>query len=135
MSPAYPDGFSGQVDDASLGAAYEAADLFVLPSRYEGYGMAYAEALSFGLPVLACGVGPVPDLVGREAALLVPPDDAGALAEALDLLLGDQRLRYRMSAAARRRGAALPRWEETVSGLYEALREAVSRGPDPAGAR
>jgi SAM-dependent methyltransferase len=125
---------SGPVDDAALAAAYAAADLFVLPSRYEGYGMVYAEALSFGLPVVACDVGPVPDLVGREAALLVPPDDAGALAEALDLLLGDPGLRDRMSAAARRRAGELPRWRDAVAGLREALRDAVSCEDHPAGA-
>lgn len=126
---------SGPVDDAALSDAYAAAGLFVLPSRYEGYGMAYAEALSFGLPVVACEVGPVPDLVGREAALLVPPDDADALAEALDLLLGDPGLRDRMSAAARRRANELSRWRDTVAGLRETLRDAVSGRARPAGAR
>ena len=123
---------SGPVDDAALVAAYAAADLFVLPSRYEGYGMAYAEALSFGLPVVGCEVGPVPELLGREAALLVPHDEADALADALDLLLGDPGLRDRMSAAARRRARGLPSWSDAVAGLREALREAVSREDHPA---
>ena len=118
---------SGAVDDAALSDAYAAADLFVLPSRYEGYGMAYAEALSFGLPVVACEVGPVPCLVGRDAALLVPPDDADALANALDLLLENRGLRDRMSAAARRRAGILPRWEDAVAGLHETLLDAVAR--------
>jgi glycosyltransferase involved in cell wall biosynthesis len=126
---------SGPVDDAALHAAYAAADLFVLPSRYEGYGMVFAEALSFGLPVVACAVGPVPDLVGREAALLVPHDDVSALADALDLLLGDPGQRDRMSAAARRRAASLPRWRDTVAGFHEALHGAVSLAVSPTGAR
>ena len=125
---------SGPVDDAALAAAYAAADLFVLPSRYEGYGMVYAEALSFGLPVVACDVGPVPDLLGREEALLVPPDDASALAEALDLLLGDPGSRARMSAAARSRAGELPRWEDAVAGVRKALRDAVSCEDHPTGA-
>jgi SAM-dependent methyltransferase len=119
---------SGPVGDAALAAAYAGADLFVLPSRYEGYGMVFAEALSFGLPVVACEVGPVPDLVGRDAALLVPPDDADALSDALDLLLQDPGLRDRMSAAARLRAGELPRWSDTVNGFYGVLLEAVSRG-------
>jgi len=126
---------SGAVDDAALSDAYAAAGLFVLPSRYEGYGMVFAEALSFGLPVVACEVEPVPHLIGPDAALLVPPDDADALAEALDLLLGDPGLRGRMSAAARRRAARLPRWEDAVAGLREVLRDAVSGRARRVGAR
>ena len=117
---------SGAVDDAALDAAYASADLFVLPSRYEGYGIVYAEALARGLPIVACDAGPVPDLVGREAAVLVQPDDKEALSAALDLLLGDPALRARMSAAASRRASRLPRWEDTVASFEEALRTAVS---------
>jgi glycosyltransferase involved in cell wall biosynthesis len=112
---------SGRVDDAGLGGAYASADLFVLPSRYEGYGIVYAEALASGLPIIACGVGPVPELVGREAAVLVEPDDPNGLCAALDLLLGDPALRARMSAAAVRRASSLPRWEDTVTGFEAVL--------------
>jgi glycosyltransferase involved in cell wall biosynthesis len=112
---------SGCLDDASLGASYASADLFVLPSRYEGYGIVYAEALARGLPIIACDTGPVPDLTGREAAELVQPDDREALSAALDLLLEDPTLRMRMSAAARRRASRLPRWEDTVVGFEQVL--------------
>ena len=119
---------SGPVDDATLAAAYDAAYLFVLPSRYEGYGVVYAEALAYGLPVVACEVeGPVPELVGKEAALLVPPGDVQALAEALDLLLKDPGLRGRMSEAARRRAETLPRWEDTAAGFLRVLREPMTQ--------
>jgi glycosyltransferase involved in cell wall biosynthesis len=117
---------SGCVDDASLGASYSAADLFVLPSRYEGYGIVYAEALARGLPVIACDIGPVPDIVGREAAVLVKPDDKEALCAALDLLLGDPTLRTKMSAAASHRASRLPRWEDTVASFEDVLRTAAS---------
>jgi glycosyltransferase involved in cell wall biosynthesis len=119
----------GVVDDATLRESYAAADLFALPSRYEGYGTVYAEALAFGLPVVACDAGPVPGLVGDEAAVLVPPDDPGALAEALDLLLRDPTLRDRMSAAARRRAEELPRWDDTVTGFLRVLREVAALRP------
>ena len=119
---------SGCVDDASLSASYAATDLFVLPSRYEGYGIVYAEALAFGLPIVACdAAGHVPDIVGREAAILVPPDDKEALSKALDLLLGNPTLRMRMSAAATRRASRLPRWEDTVVGFGRALRAAAGQ--------
>jgi glycosyltransferase involved in cell wall biosynthesis len=117
---------SGPVDDAALGAAYAAADLFVLPSWYEGYGIVYAEALAHGLPIIACDVGPVPGLVGAEAATLLPPGDVGALSGALDLLLEDPALRSRMSAAARRRVDYLPRWRDTVAAFRQVLEEALA---------
>ncbi len=112
---------SGRVDDAALARAYASANLFVLPSRYEGYGIVYAEALAAGLPVIACEVGPVSELVGREAGVLIPPDDRGALPAALNLLLGDATLRAKMSEAAYRRASGLPRWEDTVVGFEEVL--------------
>jgi len=112
---------SGRVDDAALAGAYASADLFVLPSRYEGYGIVYAEALASGLPVIACDVGPVPELIGGEAGVLIPPDDRVALSSALEHLLGDDALRAKMSEAAHRRARNLPRWEDTVAGFEEAL--------------
>jgi glycosyltransferase involved in cell wall biosynthesis len=125
-SPAAPIVVSGPVDDAALAAAYAAADLFVLPSRYEGYGVVYAEALAHGLPVIACNVGPVPELVGQDAALLVEPGDVEALSGALDLLLQDAALRERMSSAARRRAEELPRWKDTTTGFLRVLKEVVA---------
>jgi glycosyltransferase involved in cell wall biosynthesis len=123
---------SGCVDDAALGAAYASADLFALPSRYEGYGIVYAEALAHGLPIIACDAGPVPDLVGQEAAVLVRPDDREDLSAALDLLLEDPTLRVRMSAAATRRASHLPGWEDTVAGFEQVLRTAAeSSNPGP----
>jgi glycosyltransferase involved in cell wall biosynthesis len=115
----------GPVDDATLAGLYASADLFALPSHYEGYGIVYAEALSFGLPIVACEVGPVPEVVGEDAALLVAPGDTGALSGALGRLLSDAGLRQKMSAAALRRAAGLPRWRETVEGFLRVLRDAA----------
>ncbi|MBV9452639.1 MAG: glycosyltransferase family 4 protein [Rubrobacter sp.] len=122
---------SGPVDDATLGAAYAAADLFALPSRYEGYGIVYAEALAYGLPIIGCDVGPVPELVGREAALLVTPGDVGALSEALNLLLDNSAQRSRMSAAARQQALRLPRWQDTVTAFRRVLEEVLTLSHRP----
>lgn len=111
----------GAVTDAELAGAYASADVFVLPSRYEGYGMVYAEALLHGLPIVACDTGPVPELLGPDAGLLVPVNDPVALATALDRLLADDALRTRMAAAATRRGQELPIWAECAAGFQAAM--------------
>jgi glycosyltransferase involved in cell wall biosynthesis len=74
-------------------------------------------------------VGPVPELVGEGAALLVPPEDVEALSGALDLLLDDADLRDRMSAAARRRAETLPSWDDTAAGFLGVLRELSAERP------
>jgi SAM-dependent methyltransferase len=81
---------------------YDSADLFVLPSLFEGYGMAYAEALAHGLPVLGSRAGAIPDTVPADAGLLVEPGSTSALAAALERLITDQELRERLAAGARR---------------------------------
>lgn len=116
----------GPLSDAELAAAYAGAALFAMPSRYEGYGIAYAEALAYGLPVVACAVGPVPALVGPAAGLLVPPGNPAALAGALGRLMDDGALRAHMAAAARARAAELPTWERTAALFMRAVEEALA---------
>ena len=118
---------SGAVDADTLEAAYAAADLFVLPSRYEGYGSVYAEALLRGLPIIACDAGAVPELVGLDAGILIPPGDPAALAVALERLLDDDDLRARLATGSRRRGARIPDWDDTVRGVRAVLEEAINR--------
>jgi glycosyltransferase involved in cell wall biosynthesis len=95
--------------------AYRDADLFVLPSYHEGYGMACAEALAHGLPVVATTAGAIPDTVPASASILVPPGDAAALREALRRVLVNEHLRARLAAGAALAGAALPDWPMVVS--------------------
>ena len=113
---------AGTVDGDDLAGLYASSSLFVLASRYEGYGMVYAEAMSYGLPVVGARVGPVPAVVG-EAALLVEPGDVGGLRRAMDRLLTNPALRRQLSEAALERAASLPGWGETVEGFARVLRE------------
>ena len=110
--------FAGPRAGAELRRQYAEADVLVLPSRLEAYGMVVTEALAVGLPVIASAVGGVPEALGRTAAglpgLLVPADDAAALGEALGAWLRDAGLRQRLRRAARRRREALAGWEATV---------------------
>jgi len=83
--------------------------------------MAVAEALAHGLPVVSTTTGAIPDLVGEEAGLLVPPGDMGALAEALARVLGDAGLRRRLAEGARRVRDRLPNWGQAVDNMTAAL--------------
>ncbi|WP_047865201.1 glycosyltransferase family 4 protein [Rubrobacter aplysinae] len=118
----------GPVGEDELRRAYSGASVFALPSLYEGYGMVYAEALSYGLPVIAPAAGPVPEVVG-DAALLVEPGDEAGLAERLLDLITTPSLRRRLSENAHRRSAELPAWDDTVDGFLAALEAAVAERP------
>jgi glycosyltransferase involved in cell wall biosynthesis len=112
--------FPGPRTGAELNRSYAAADLMVLASRAETYGMVVTEALARGLPVVAAEVGGLPEALGDGAdgitpGLLVPPVDAAALAAALRAWLGDAALRGRLRRAARERRKALPGWSTTTS--------------------
>lgn len=101
---------------------YGMAALFALATRYEGYGIVFAEALAQGLPIVSCRTGAVPDTVPGEAGLLVPVDDACAFAAALRALLTDGPRRAAMAAAARRVGDALPDWADVARRAADVLR-------------
>ena len=115
---------AGAVSDQRLLALYADADLFVLPSRFEGYGMAFAEAIAHGVPVIGTTAGAIPDTVPDGAGLLVPPDDADALAGALRRLIGDAEERARFAAAARAAGARLPTWRQSAEMFASAIEAA-----------
>jgi glycosyltransferase involved in cell wall biosynthesis len=112
--------FAGPRTGADLDRAYATADLLVLASRAETYGMVVPEALARGVPVVAADVGGVDEALGRAAdgnrpGLLVPADDPEALAGALRAWLGDAELRTRLRRAARERRGSLLRWSSTAS--------------------
>jgi glycosyltransferase involved in cell wall biosynthesis len=118
--------FPGPRAGAELDRAYAAADLLVLASNAETYGMVVTEALARGLPVLATEVGGVPEALGigengTRPGLLVPPGDPAALGAALRRWLGDVELRARLRRAARVRRASLRRWPATASVLASIL--------------
>lgn len=103
----------GAVSDDALVSLYREADAFVLASRFEGYGMAYAQALAHSLPVIATRAGAIPDTVPQEAALFVAPDNVNDLAGALRRLIRDARLRERLSEGARNAASQLPTWSDS----------------------
>lgn len=116
--------FAGAVDAAWLATLYDEADLFVLASRHEGFGMAFAEAVARGLPVLGTSAGAVREAVPEGAGLLVPPDDLPALTAALRHLIGDPAARRALAAGARQSAATQARWADSAAKLAGALRAA-----------
>jgi glycosyltransferase involved in cell wall biosynthesis len=128
----------GPLPGAELDRAYARADLLVLPSRAETYGMVVTEALARGLPVVASDVGGVTEALGHgddgtRPGLLVPPDDPAALAAALRAWLADPYLRERLRRAARERRAKLRGWDATASSVADVLARAAARAEAAAG--
>lgn len=114
--------FPGVLTGAALDAAYARADLLVLASRGETYGMVLTEALARGLPVVASAVGGVAEAVGHPVpGALVPPGEPAALAEALRTWLEDADVRARWRATALGRRARLTGWDVTVAAVANAL--------------
>jgi glycosyltransferase involved in cell wall biosynthesis len=118
--------FPGPRTGADLDRSYAAADLLVLASRAEAYGMVVTEALARGVPVVAAEVGGVPEALGHgdgktRPGLLVPPDDPAALAAALRAWIDDAELRSRLRRAARERRSTLPSWSTTTSAVAGVL--------------
>ena len=118
---------AGELGPQELADLYDGADVFVLATLQETYGMAVAEALARGLPVVGTTTGALPDLVGDFAGLLVPPADVDALSDALDRMLSDAALRERMAEGARRVRQQLPTWEHAASKMADALARVVER--------
>jgi glycosyltransferase involved in cell wall biosynthesis len=111
----------GAVSPQRLATLHAEADVFVLASRFEGYGMAYAEAVAHGLPVIGTSAGAIPDTVPPDAGLLVAPGDASALAQALRRVIGDDGLRRRLASAARAAAPQLPTWRHSAEIFARAL--------------
>jgi glycosyltransferase involved in cell wall biosynthesis len=111
----------GSLSDAALNDEYDRATLFVLPSHFEGYGMAFTEALARGLPVVACEGGAVTTTVPADAGVFVQPGDAKALAEKLRWLLSNPAEIKKRADAAWKHAATLPRWEDAAEKFAAAL--------------
>jgi glycosyltransferase involved in cell wall biosynthesis len=117
---------AGPLHGADLEAAYRDADVLVLPSRAETYGMVVTEALAHGIPVIASRIGGVPEALdvaadGTLPGVLVPVGDAHALASALRGWLTDAELRERLRRAARDRRGRLATWRDTARRIGDAL--------------
>ena len=115
---------AGEVDGAGLAQLYAQTNLFVLPTRLEGYGMAVAEALARGLPVISTRVGAIPELVGDQAGLLVAVEDVDMLRAALARVLSEPDLLDGLARGAQAVRGSLPRWPDSCALLSNILQNA-----------
>lgn len=124
--------FPGFVPREELALWYSACQVFVYPSRYEGFGIPPLEAMACGAPVIAADASSLPEVVG-DAGILFPPEDPVALADALHEVLRDSSLRESLSSRGRERSRMF-RWEEIArrtADVYErAAADASSSGTE-----
>ncbi|MGN6758905.1 MAG: glycosyltransferase family 4 protein [Thermomicrobiales bacterium] len=116
---------TGYVPDADLPAIYSAADVFVYPSLYEGFGLPPLEAMACGTPVITSSSSSLPEVVG-DAALMFEPTDTGALAGALERVLNDEPLRECLCAAGQERAARFS-WTETARRTLAVYEDVMAR--------
>ena len=116
--------FTGDLHHEDLDREYAAADVFVLPTFHEGYGMVVSEAIARGLPVISCPTGAIAELVPPEAGVLVPPGQAVELAAALADVIAHHETRTRLAAGARQIRDRLPTWEASSRHMAAALERA-----------
>jgi glycosyltransferase involved in cell wall biosynthesis len=126
--------FTGPLTAEALDREYAGADVVVLPSRAETYGMVLAEALAHGLPVVTTDVGGVAEALGPggdedRPGLLVPVGDAGALADALRAWLSEPALRERLRRSAALRRGSLSGWPDAARAVSDALSAVLSEPP------
>jgi len=113
--------FSGFLDDSLLPLLYSAADVFVYPSFYEGFGLPVLEAMACGTPVAASNRTSLPEAVG-DAGLLFDPDNVDEMAGAIHRLVDDRDLRARLVAKGLERAKQFT-WRETAKRTLAALTE------------
>jgi glycosyltransferase involved in cell wall biosynthesis len=124
--------FPGFVPQSDVTLWYAASETFVYPSLYEGFGLPPLEALACGTPVVTSTASSLPEVVG-DAALLVPPDDPTALADALRRLLADTGLRAEMRARGLARAARFT-WLRTAEATVDVYNRVLAGQPLPTAA-
>ena len=113
--------FVGAIEEADKPALYRGAAAFVYPSAYEGFGLPPLEAMAAGTPVITSNVSSLPEVVG-DAAVLIDPHDAGALAHAMARVIGDPGLRADLVARGHQRVQAFS-WQRSVARVREVYEE------------
>ena len=115
--------FCGELDDSALEQSYNMADVFVLASYHEGYGMVLSEAIARGLPIVCSDAGAMPQTVPKGAGLLVPPGNVQALADALQVVITDLPRRNELKTAACEARMRIRSWKQAAEEFAALLRQ------------
>ncbi len=116
----------GRVSDSELTRLLLGGDLLVMPA-YEGFGIAFLEAMAFGMPVVAANIGAAPEVVRHGVnGYLAPGEDPAALARSIDLLASNRSQLAALGFYARQHFEAHPTWDMTMRGVYAWLHETVT---------
>ncbi len=116
----------GEQNEAGLSRLYDEADLFILASHHEGYGMVLSEALARALPIVSTTAGAIPETVPKAAGLLVPPGDPDALAQAIHSLITDPEHYRRLADGAAKARVRLQSWQESAGQFASLLERAAN---------
>lgn len=120
--------FTGRLSDSAVADRLTEAHVLAIPSRYEGFGLAYLEAMAYGTVPLASSAGGATDFVtDGSTGLVVPPDDSDAIAERLRTVFTDRDRLASLSIAARERFASHPTWNDVASRVHELFEEVLDR--------
>ncbi len=119
----------GFLSDRELQACFARADVFVMPSLFEGYGMVLTEAVARGLPIVSTTGGAIAETVPDDVAIKVEPGNSAALADALNRVLSSFELRQNLSEASWSIGRQLPRWEDCAVTIAEILKAVATHAP------
>jgi glycosyltransferase involved in cell wall biosynthesis len=116
--------FHSSLDKEPLIRLFRSAHVLVIPSSYEGFGIAYLEGMGFGLPAIGTGLGAAREIISDGVdGFILPPGDSRTLADRLGLLAGDRALLISMSLAARRRYLRQPSWISSAASIRNFLQE------------
>jgi glycosyltransferase involved in cell wall biosynthesis len=111
----------GAVSSERVSELFMESDVFVLASRFESYGMALAEAIAYGVPIVSTKAGAIPDTVPEGAGILVPPDNVAGLAQALRRMIANPTERLQLATSARAAASRLPSWEDSARRFAAAI--------------
>jgi glycosyltransferase involved in cell wall biosynthesis len=114
---------TGELDDEALAARFDEADLFVLATRHETFGMAVAEAIARGIPVVSTATGEIPAIVGPDAGILTAPGDVAALTTALSRVIRDATYRNHLRGGAIKARGQLERWSDAAIKMESVLEQ------------